>query len=765
MNIASTNMPVLDPLPAVADPSTAPARYESKGSRGSKNQNAQFQLNSMQISLLAILAVACALFATDFIFRTSHVSIDGVRYFFVHDDGMISMRYAKNLIAHHGLVWNPGQRVEGFSNPLWTLLMAAVIGLFRPHFAPLAIQVIGGVLCFLIFGVLFRTAAKNQSSSLGLMSGFVLLAFSYPLWYWALAGMEAIGVALCCAIALSAQFSYERGNAGNPVLLQACLIGLAYCLRPDGWLAIAPFFAASLLDSLDQKEYRRSAIAVGLIAVLMGACLLSLKAYYGVWVPNTYVLKVEGYSLTLRLRNGIAFLRQFWAENFILLALIALAALGKRKTARLAFLSACVVIGYQIYVGGDPWLYWRQLLPVYVLGAFSILAVFEDLDRLCSAVCRTDTDNSGARSVAAIMGTMVVVLSAYELFAARDWSDAWRQMFPSCILALASLFLALELLDRLCPADTGRPGLSLRNRLLTAALTVGLIFIFGWEHAGAGLWTDWRKFLPLLLVAVFSFTVVFVFIGRFPSGRDGGTLLSRRAIISVAMLGSFAVIAFEYFSLMGGGPLSYWKRIPPFLIGAVFAASMLLYYGLGRRRTGGARRLLIHGIQWCLWGLVICAVLLGNSRFLSEIESTPFLFSQQGRYIDKAVLSARLIGPNKVHHVLWAGTYAYYVDGEMIDALGKSDKRVAKYPVDQAIAWGGMKGVPGHAKYDLHDTILQRQPDVIVDYAAWGRQDVTADISESYSLIESDGVSLCIRNDLAEKLQNFVVGKCPRVFN
>jgi hypothetical protein len=764
MNTTSTNMPVPAPLPAVADSCAVPARYELTEPSGSKNQDAQFQLKSTQISLLVILAVACALFAIDFIFRTSHVSIDGVRYFSVFDDGMISMRYARNLVAHHGLVWNPGQRVEGFSNPLWTLLMAAVIGLFGPHFAPLAIQVIGGVLCFLIFGVLFRTAAKNQSSSLGLMFGFVLLAFSYPLWYWALAGMEAVGVALCCAIALSAHLSYESGNAGNPVLLQACLICVAYGLRPDGWLAIAPFFAASLLNSLEHKKYRRSAIAVVLIAAVMGACLLSLKIYYGEWVPNTYVLKVEGYSLTLRLRNGLAFLRQFWAENFILLAFIALAALGKRKTGRVAFLSACVVIGYQIYVGGDPWLYWRQLLPVYVLGAFSILAVFEDLEHLCSAR-HTDADNSGARSVAAIMVMTAIVLSAYGLFAARNWSGAWRHMFPSSILALAVLLLAVECLDRLCPADTERSGLSLRNRLLTAALIVGPIFLFAWQHAGAGLWTDWRKFLPLLLVTVLSFTLVFVFVGRLPSGREGGPPLSIRAIIAVAALGSFAVIAFEYFSYMGGVPLPYWERIPPFLIGAVFAASMLLYYGPGRWRAGGARLLLTYGIQWCLWGLVICAVLLGNSRFLPEIEGTPSFFSQQGRYIDKAILSARLIGPNKTHHVIYAGTYPYYVDGEMIDALGKSDKTVAKYPVDQAVAWGGMKGVPGHAKYDLRDTILHRQPDVIVDYAAWGRQDVTADISASYSLIRSDGVSLCVRNDLAEKLQNFVVGKCPCDFN
>jgi hypothetical protein len=32
-----------------------------------------------------------------------------------------------NLVAGHGLVFNPGERVEGYTNFLWTLLMAVPI--------------------------------------------------------------------------------------------------------------------------------------------------------------------------------------------------------------------------------------------------------------------------------------------------------------------------------------------------------------------------------------------------------------------------------------------------------------------------------------------------------------------------------------------------------------------------------------------------------------------------------------------------------------
>ena len=43
---------------------------------------------------------------------------------FLCDDAFISFRYARNLLEGHGLVFNPGEYVEGYSNFLWTLELA-----------------------------------------------------------------------------------------------------------------------------------------------------------------------------------------------------------------------------------------------------------------------------------------------------------------------------------------------------------------------------------------------------------------------------------------------------------------------------------------------------------------------------------------------------------------------------------------------------------------------------------------------------------------
>src|SRR5438552_142444 len=41
------------------------------------------------------------------------------------DDAFISLRYARNLAKGHGIVFNAGERVEGYTNFLWVVILAA----------------------------------------------------------------------------------------------------------------------------------------------------------------------------------------------------------------------------------------------------------------------------------------------------------------------------------------------------------------------------------------------------------------------------------------------------------------------------------------------------------------------------------------------------------------------------------------------------------------------------------------------------------------
>src|SRR4051812_12787413 len=69
----------------------------------------------------AVLVPACAIL----------LLLHAGRYLpFISDDALISLRYARRLIDGHGLSWTGGPPVEGYSNLLWILVLAAA-GLMR----------------------------------------------------------------------------------------------------------------------------------------------------------------------------------------------------------------------------------------------------------------------------------------------------------------------------------------------------------------------------------------------------------------------------------------------------------------------------------------------------------------------------------------------------------------------------------------------------------------------------------------------------------
>src|SRR5688500_5439852 len=116
--------------------------------------------------------------------------MDGERVFTLWDDAMISMRYARNLAAGQGLVWNVGQeRVQGFSNLGLTLLMALL------HLAPVSAAKIP--LLFQIANLVLATLTALYTGKLtGALTGsrsaavvsVLTVASLAPLGIWAAQG-------------------------------------------------------------------------------------------------------------------------------------------------------------------------------------------------------------------------------------------------------------------------------------------------------------------------------------------------------------------------------------------------------------------------------------------------------------------------------------------------------------------------------------------------------------------------------------------------
>ena len=86
---------------------------------------------------------AFAVYGAVFIAKTIFVA-DGKLYSALFDDAMISMTYARNLAQGLGPVWNPGERVEGYTNPLWVVFLAGIHLLPIPeNWISLAVQIAG----------------------------------------------------------------------------------------------------------------------------------------------------------------------------------------------------------------------------------------------------------------------------------------------------------------------------------------------------------------------------------------------------------------------------------------------------------------------------------------------------------------------------------------------------------------------------------------------------------------------------------------------
>ena len=312
-------------------------------------------------SMVAGLGAAFVAWSALFILMASWEDPGGRRYFVLFDDAFISLRYARNAASGLGLVWNPGERVEGYTNLLMTLLMIIPSWLFDRSHAALAVQVFG-VVTMLGAGLLaFRLAQR-----LGIRwawATFAAVLTCYPLAYWSLLGMETGLLAILLLMAtLAALDPPTRPDPRVPLLL-----GLALATRPDAMASAAALLAFRFFQA-DAGSRR----AVTVESLLFAAFALGLTAfrwtYYGSLLPNTYVLKMEGLPLLYRLRMGTlsALPMLAWLAPAIALAGVALRRGGDRRLLLLFALWTVSVLAH-VYMGGDAWPRWRFVCPALPL--------------------------------------------------------------------------------------------------------------------------------------------------------------------------------------------------------------------------------------------------------------------------------------------------------------------------------------------------------------------------------------------------------------
>lgn len=200
------------------------------------------------------------------------------------DDAYIGYQHVRNLISGHGLQFDPAERVEGVTNAGWLLVLAVL----SPIAQPPVMAKIAGLLSLLIatiwcFGFAARFFGSEPSGLLLALPVALLTATHFEAVYYAVCGMESglLAAMLCLLVWL---VSTGRFTAAGIVG------GLAFLVRPECvliyplWWALAMKWAPS--------GHRRGMLG-GLVAwaVLIAAISAARHAYYGDWVPNTFLAK------------------------------------------------------------------------------------------------------------------------------------------------------------------------------------------------------------------------------------------------------------------------------------------------------------------------------------------------------------------------------------------------------------------------------------------------------------------------------------------
>jgi arabinofuranosyltransferase len=286
------------------------------------------------------------------------------RYAFLGDDAFISFRYARNLVDGHGLVWNPGERVEGYTNFLWVLIMAlGMLVHVRPEVFSNVIGIASGVIVLLI---LIRLSAK-RAGRLGpaALLAPLVLATSRTFTAWCTGGLATMFFTMLVLWAL-VEFDGERTrHAGFPIR-SAAAFALAALTRPEGYIFIGVAGAAFILDLFRGRRTIQAFLAWAVpIILIAGSHLVWRHSYYGYWLPNSFYAKVSGFWG----RQAYHYLSMFhWDYKVFYFAPLALVPLLVRRRFIYSLFAAAIAayLAYVVYVGGDRFEF-RLLVPVFPL--------------------------------------------------------------------------------------------------------------------------------------------------------------------------------------------------------------------------------------------------------------------------------------------------------------------------------------------------------------------------------------------------------------
>jgi len=271
------------------------------------------------------------------------------------DDAFISFRYSENLASGKGLVYNEGERVEGYTNFLWVILLSipAKIGI---DIVPLSqyLSLISALLIIIILFHLPYLLYEKPPNPIFNPISCLFLAANTTFSLWILGGLES-HIFLLFVISSIALYIHNPKSLYLPVL-----IALATLTRPEGILVFGITFLCKLIS-----ERRLDGKFLLIFLLLYLPYFIWRYSYYGFLFPNTFYAKV-GDDIATQAYRGLIYTYNFLKNSGSVLLLPAIFFfIGYRRFKMLyLFLMVFVFTVYIIRVGGDVLPQYRFFLPV-----------------------------------------------------------------------------------------------------------------------------------------------------------------------------------------------------------------------------------------------------------------------------------------------------------------------------------------------------------------------------------------------------------------
>ena len=303
----------------------------------------------------------------------------------ISEDAFITFRYVANVLAGYGPVFNRGEYVQGYTHPLWFLLLCLGTMVVRePIYVAIGFGLVFTMLTVVQLAYGLRRLDGDRSRAIVVTATACVVLVSSESWLsFQTSGLENALAHFLIVALLVTTIRHGTTRPGQAALLA----GLLVLTRADFALLVAPLLLLLSWRTRDRPGLLRLAAA----ALPVLTWVVAAWVYYGDPVPNTAYAKVGIYpSLGAAIVQGSVYFADWVAhEPFPAAAALLLYALGvmlaKRPEERAWAAGILAYTMYVIGVGGD-FMRGRMLLPIFVTSTgFGALAWAKYADKRWSS--------------------------------------------------------------------------------------------------------------------------------------------------------------------------------------------------------------------------------------------------------------------------------------------------------------------------------------------------------------------------------------------